>query len=229
MLSAPEIKEKLGREAASLIAHGMTIGLGTGSTVYSLIHEIGKRVRQGLQVIVVPTSLQTETLALDLGITITSLNNSGEIALTIDGADEIDGDGQLIKGGGGALLQEKMVAASSQKMVIIADHSKLVNHLGSFPLPVEVVPFGYRKVWDKLVGSLHCKAVSLRQQEGRPLITDHHHYILDCQFERIADPGGLNSILHNIPGVVETGLFVNMANEAIIGYPDGRIETKKYK
>jgi ribose 5-phosphate isomerase A len=122
-----------------------------------------------------------------------------------------------------------MVAAASRKMIVIADHSKLVKQLGAFPLPIEVVPYGFRKVREKLLADQICTGIALREEKGKPFITDHHHYILDCQCNQVADPFNLNNLLHNIPGIVETGLFVNMANEAIVGYPDGRIETIRYR
>ena len=223
MLSSDEIKKSAGIYAADLVASGMTIGLGTGSTVFFLIQELGKRVQQGLQVTIVPTSSRTETLARELNIAIADLNDVDKLTLTIDGADEVDPQLQLIKGGGGALLQEKIVAAASEQLIIIVDKSKIVEQLGKFPLPVEVIQFGYKQVQRKIL-SMGCNKVELRQKENKPFTTDHKHYILDCYFEKINDPAGLNAALHNIPGVVETGLFVNMATKIIVGYEDGRIE-----
>lgn len=229
MLSAGEIKRKLGLYAADLVKKEMVVGLGTGSTVYWLIQELGKRVNQGLSIAIVPTSLETEALAKKAGIPITDLNFIATLQLTIDGADEIDAMGQLIKGGGGALLQEKIVASASGELIIIADSSKLVSQLGTSPLPVEVIPFGYKQVQQKIMNSGGCKKVTLRLKNGQAFVTDHHHYILDCEYEKIDDLVSLNNALHNIPGVVETGLFINMANRSIVGYPDGRIEVMNYK
>jgi len=229
MLSPDEIKKNVGIYAADLVKQEMIIGLGTGTTVYWLIQELGKRVKLGLAIKIVPTSVQTQQLAKEAGILIMDLNTIAKLALTIDGADEIDPNGQMIKGGGGALLQEKIVASASDELIIIADHSKLVPQLGKFPLPVEVIPFGYKQVQQKIMQPGICKRVTLRKKNDQPFITDHHHYILDCEYEKIEDAVSLNNDLHNIPGIVETGLFINMANQSIIGYADERIEVIKYK
>jgi ribose 5-phosphate isomerase A len=218
------IKKKVGVYAADLVKHGMTIGIGTGSTVYWLIEELGKRIKQGLQITAVPTSAETAQLAIKENIPLTDLNAVERLILTIDGADEIDPKGQLIKGGGGALLQEKIVAATSDELIIVADSSKLVAQLGKFLLPVEVIPFGYKQVKEKIIAAGYCKEAVVRKKDGEIFITDHHHYILDCNCEKIADAFALNAALHLIPGVVETGLFINMADKAIIGYEDGKIE-----
>jgi ribose 5-phosphate isomerase A len=178
-----------------------------------------------MQIRVVPTSEATRQLATGLAIPIVDLNEVEGLDLTIDGADEIDRDGQCIKGGGGALLQEKIVAGASGELIIIAGSSKLVNQLGKYPLPVEVIPFGYRQVQKQVLHSGLCRKANLRLDRGKPFVTDHYHYILDCECDKIEDAASFNSALHNIPGVVETGLFVNMARRAIIGYADGRIET----
>ncbi|MDP4263580.1 MAG: ribose-5-phosphate isomerase RpiA [Bacteroidota bacterium] len=229
MLSREEIKKNVGIYAAGLVKPGMAIGLGTGTTAYWLIKELGARVKEGLQIMVIPTSAKTGQLAKELGIAVSDLNAAGELALTIDGADEIDPEGQLIKGGGGALLQEKIVAAASRELVIIADSSKQVDQLGKFPLPVEVIPFGYKQVIRQINQQGLCSKVILRQVNGYPFITDHSHYILDCEFVKIEDASSLNVLLHGIPGVVETGLFIHMTKRAIIGYPDGRVEVTMYK
>jgi ribose 5-phosphate isomerase A len=229
MLSPEEIKKNTCIYAADLVKHGMVIGLGTGSTVYWLIQELGSRLEKGLEIIAVPTSRQTEELAKKAGIPVTDLDEIARLALTIDGADEIDPSGQLTKGGGGALLQEKIVASASDELIIIADSSKLVSQLGKFPLPVEVISFGYKQVQQKIMQSGICKKVTLRTKNDQPFITDHHHYILDCEYEKIEDAALLNNNLHNIPGIVETGLFINMASRVIIGYPDERIEMINYK
>ena len=229
MKSPDEIKKELGIYAADLIKQGMTIGLGTGTTVYWLIQELGKRVKQGLNIAIVPTSVQTQQLAKEAGITIEDLDTIINLPLTIDGTDEIDTHGQMIKGGGGALLQEKIVASASKELIIIADSSKLVSQLGKFPLPVEVIPFGYKQVIQKIIHEGICKKVTLRQKNDQPFITDHHHYILDCECEKIENAVLVNNALHNIPGVVETGLFINMANKVIAGYEDGKIEVITYR
>src|SRR5688572_17649424 len=229
MLSEEEIKKNTGIYAADLVKDGMVIGLGTGSTVYWLIEELGRRIEKGLVITAVPTSRQTEELANKAGIPVTDLDEIARLVLTIDGADEIDPKGQLTKGGGGALLQEKIVASASDELIIIADSSKLVAQLGTFPLPVEVIPFGYKQVQQKIMQSGICKKVTLRTKHDQPFITDHHHYILDCAYGKIEDAILLNKNLHNIPGIVETGLFINMTSRVIIGYQDERIEVVNYK
>lgn len=228
MLSSEEIKKNAGLYAADLVRNGMTFGLGTGSTVYWLIQELGERVAQGLEIRAVPTSKQTVVLAGKAGIPLTDLDQVDSLPLAIDGADEIDPYGQLIKGGGGALLQEKIVASAAERLVIIADQSKLVPRLGKFPLPVEVIPFGHKQVMRRIMDSGLCREVKLREKNGQPFITDHQHYILDCQMDTIEHPLFLNAALENIAGVVETGLFINMTAHAIIGYDDGKIEMIRF-
>jgi ribose 5-phosphate isomerase A len=229
MLSQEEIKKQVGVYAAGLVETGTTIGLGTGSTVYWLIEELGKRVKQGLEIVIVPTSAQTAQLAKQADITVSNLDEVEKLAVTIDGADEIDPTGQLIKGGGGALLQEKIVASASEKLIIIADSSKLVERLGKFPLPVEVITFGYKQAQQKLLETGLCKEAVLRRKNGKIFITDHQHFILDCSCEHILDPAALNTAFHLIPGVVETGLFTDMATSAIIGFDDGRIQEVNFQ
>ncbi len=226
MLSQEEIKKNLGRYAADLVPANTTIGLGTGSTVYWLIHELSSRIQQGFSIKIVPTSLQTKKLAADAGIDVVELNDVDSLPLTIDGADEIDPQFQLIKGGGGALLQEKMVAAASKKLIIIADEKKYVNQLGKFPLPVEVIPSGWKQV-QKKIADFGCKKIELRKKENKSFITDNGHYILDCFFEKITNAAELNIALHLIPGVAETGLFIDMTSTVVIGYADGKIEIKE--
>jgi ribose 5-phosphate isomerase A len=229
MLPVEEIKKNVGIHAADLVRQGMTVGIGTGSTVYWLIQELKRRKREGLDITIVPTSVHTGELVKEAGIALTDLNAIDGLPLTIDGADEMDPGGQLIKGGGGALLQEKIVAHASTELIIIADSSKLVKQLGRFPLPVEVIPFGYKQVLKQITLAGFCTKATLRKKNGQPFITDHHHYILDCECEKIDDASSLNSALHNIPGVVETGLFIGITGRAIVGYPDGRMEEIKYK
>lgn len=224
MLSVNEIKQKVAAEAVNFVQQDMVIGIGSGSTVFYFIEELGKKVKSGLRVTGVPTSLQTLSLANEQGINMTSLNDLPAIDLVIDGADEIDPQLQLIKGGGAALLQEKMVANAAREVLIIADNSKSVSRLGKFPLPVEVIPHGCKIVQQQIQQRYNIKA-PLRIKNDRPLVTDHGHYILDCYFEKIEDAASLNIDLHLIPGVVETGLFVNLCHKALIGHPDGHIET----
>ncbi|MEP7373527.1 MAG: ribose-5-phosphate isomerase RpiA [Chitinophagaceae bacterium] len=225
MLTQDEIKKKLGKYVADLVPANTTIGMGTGSTVFWLIQELAVRVRNGFSIKIVPTSNQTKKLAAEAGISSMELNDVDSLPVTIDGADEIDDRFQLIKGGGGALLQEKMVAAASKKLIIMADESKLVKQLGHFPLPVEVITSGWRQVQRKIM-TTGCSKVVLRNINDKAFVTDNGHYILDCYFEKIEDAAALNISLHLMPGVVETGLFINMAHSVIIGRADGIIEMK---
>lgn len=225
MLTQDEIKKLTGEHAAQLVQNGMTAGIGSGSTVYWLIEALGKRIKEGLSFRAVPTSRQTAEHLAKYNIETIELDSDTSIDITIDGADEIDPQLQLIKGGGGMLLQEKIVASASKQLVIIADHTKLVNKLGKFPLPIEVIPWGWKYLQHELEEQFIIKTV-LRQSNGKIYLTDHGHYILDCYFEVINDPAALNSELNDIPGVVENGLFVNMASKIIIGYPDGKIQAK---
>jgi ribose 5-phosphate isomerase A len=220
-MNTKELKQRLGIHAANLVVDDMLVGLGTGSTVLSLIEELGRRVKDGLSIEVVPTSEQTRLLAIAAGLSIIEIDKIKRLDIDIDGADEIDAQGNLIKGGGGALLQEKIVAAASDRFVVIADQSKMVSVLGKFPLPVEVIPFGSSHVAHAIKTQLHCNHVELRIKDGKTFVTDHGHWILDCHFNTINDPHKLNQRLYELPGVVETGLFLHMATEWIIGMEDG--------
>jgi ribose 5-phosphate isomerase A len=224
MLSSEEIKQLVAKQAAQVVTNNMTIGIGSGSTVYWLIMELGQRVRQGLFFRAVPTSKKTAALAAQQNIPLADLNAVDRIDLTIDGADEIDPHLQLIKGGGGALLQEKMVAAASRELLIIGDHTKLVEQLGKFPLPLDVIPFGWKQVQRHMEESYHIEC-TLRMKDKEPFVTDHGNYILDCHFQQIERADKLTYELNGIPGVTENGLFINMADLAVIGYPDGTTET----
>lgn len=225
MLTQDDIKQKLGTYAANFIVQDMLVGLGTGTTVYWLLKELGKRKKQGLNFTAVCTSVQTQTILTQEGIEYCSLDDVDSLQLAIDGADEVDEQGDLIKGGGGALLQEKIVESNSDALIIIVDEKKDVQTLGKFPLPVEVITFGWKQVQQKIKNTYNIVA-SLRQKEGKPFITDHQHYILDCYFDAIKDPQQLNIDLHLIPGVVETGLFVGMATKIITGYANGDIKER---
>ncbi|MED3126200.1 ribose 5-phosphate isomerase A [Bacillus wiedmannii] len=213
-------KQLAGEYAANLVKDGMKVGLGTGSTVYWTIQKLGERVKEGLSFQAVPTSKETEVLAKQLNISLISLNDIQSLDLTIDGADEIDANLQLIKGGGGALLREKIVATSSKELIIIADESKLVTHLGTFPLPVEIIPFSWKQT-ERKVQSLGCQT-TLRLKNNETFITDNNNMIIDCIFpHNITNPTNLHTQLKMITGVVETGLFVNMTSKAIIGTKNG--------
>ncbi len=214
------LKQLAGEYAATFVKDGMKIGLGTGSTVYWMIEKLGERVKEGLSFQAVPTSKETEVLAQQLNIPLISLNDIQSLDLTIDGADEIDSNLHLIKGGGGALLREKIVASSSKELIIIADESKLVTHLGTFPLPVEIIPFSWKQTESK-IQSLGCQT-TLRLKNNETFITDNNNMIIDCVFpHNITNPANLHNHLKMITGVVETGLFVNMTSKAIIGTKNG--------
>ncbi|PHD61776.1 ribose-5-phosphate isomerase RpiA [Bacillus wiedmannii] len=214
------LKLLAGEYAANLVKDGMKVGLGTGSTVYWTIQKLGERVKEGLSFQAVPTSKETEVLAKQLNISLISLNDVQSLDLTIDGADEIDANLQLIKGGGGALLREKIVATSSKELIIIADESKLVTHLGTFPVPVEIIPFSWKQT-ERKIQSLGCQT-TLRLKNNETFITDNKNMIIDCIFpHNISNPANLHTQLKMITGVVETGLFVNMTSKAIIGTENG--------
>ncbi|MCC2327243.1 ribose-5-phosphate isomerase RpiA [Bacillus wiedmannii] len=214
------LKQLAGEYAANFVKYGMKVGLGTGSTVYWTIQKLGERVKEGLSFQAVPTSKETEVLAKQLNISLISLNDVQSLDLTIDGADEIDANLQLIKGGGGALLREKIVATSSKELIIIADESKLVTHLGTFPVPVEIIPFSWKQT-ERKIQSLGCQT-TLRLKNNETFITDNKNMIIDCIFpHNISNPANLHTQLKMITGVVETGLFVNMTSKAIIGTENG--------
>jgi ribose 5-phosphate isomerase A len=212
-------KKAAGEKATDFIESGMTVGLGTGSTAYWAIEKIGRMVAAGLQIKAVATSRQSEEQAGRLGIPLTSFAELVRIDVDIDGADEVDDQRNLIKGGGGALLREKIIACASTMMIVVVDDTKLVSRLGRFPLPVEVVPFGWELTVRKLQAA-GCRT-SVRMKDDAFFITDNGNYIIDCHFEAIASPAELQDHLNQIPGVVENGLFVGMASTVIAGYPDG--------
>jgi ribose 5-phosphate isomerase A len=204
--------EKAAAARASLrfVRDGMTLGLGTGSTAAHVVRFLGEQVRAGLKIRGIPTSVHTGELAVSLGIALTTLEECQQIDVDIDGADEFDPQLHLIKGGGGALLREKIIASASRQVVIIADSSKQVAVLGKFPLPVEVIPFAQPLV-AKRITALGA-TVRLRQDaKGTPFVTDEGHHILDCSFGQIPDPPALARKLSDMPGVVEHGLFIDLA------------------
>lgn len=224
-----DLKRKAAAAALHEIRSGMRVGLGTGSTARQLVDLVGERVRGGLNIICVPTSEATAAQAKSLGIPLTTLDETPELDLTIDGADEIGPSLSLIKGAGGALLREKIVAAASRRMVVIADTSKVVTALGAFPLSIEVNIFGLRAT------TLAVERVAKRQAaqgavklrlmaDGKPLVTDGGHLILDAFFGRISNPEALSADLHDVPGVVEHGLFLKLCHRAYVAGPDG-VET----
>ena len=220
------------KRAADLVQDGMRVGLGTGSTAAWLVRHLGDRVReQGLRIQGVPTSSRTAQLAKEVGIEVITLDEAKTLNITIDGADEFDGNLNLIKGGGGALLQEKIVAAASEEVVIIADAAKEVGTLGAFPLPIEVIPFGWTTtqmlVEELLVSSdVMGRKITLRMNADQPFKTDEGNHILDLHLSRIGNARQLSMALNQMPGVVENGLFIDLCDKVIIGYGDGRVETR---
>ncbi|HZP74934.1 MAG TPA: ribose-5-phosphate isomerase RpiA [Pseudolabrys sp.] len=225
-MNADAQKRAAAARAVDFVRPGMRLGLGTGSTARHFVELIGERVRGGLDIIAVPTSEATRADAERCGIPLTTLDETPALDLTVDGADEIGPDLTLIKGGGGALLREKIVAAASARMIVIADETKWVAVLGRFPLPVEVVPFGLaatRRAVEAAAAGVTASAVSglRRGKDGLAFVTDGGHWILDLALERISDPRLLAERLVAIPGVVEHGLFIGLAQMAILAGPDG--------
>jgi ribose 5-phosphate isomerase A len=216
-------KKAAGEKAAALVQPGMLVGLGTGSTAYWAIEKIGQMVKEGLNIQAVATSIASEKQALALGIPITSFSEIQQLDLDIDGADEISEEGQLIKGGGGSLLREKIVALASRHRVIVGDERKYVKTLGKFPLPIEVVPFGWELVF-KTLQALQGHP-TLRTKDDQPYITDNSNYIIDCSFGVIREPELLHQQLKALTGVVETGLFLNLQPTVIIAYENGDVKT----
>jgi ribose 5-phosphate isomerase A len=217
-------KQLAGERAAQYVEDGMVVGLGTGSTAFFAIQKLGQRVSEGLNIFGIPTSEQSHCQAESENIPLTNFDQVQTIDLTIDGADELDANFNLIKGGGGALLREKIVASLSKKEIIVADETKWVEHLGAFPLPVEIIQFGWRATKRRL-NDLGCQPI-LRTNNETPFITDNGNYILDCDFGKIDNPPALESEINAICGVVECGLFINLAQHVIIGKTDGTIEEK---
>jgi ribose 5-phosphate isomerase A len=219
-------KGQAAERALAFLADGMRLGLGTGSTAAKFVDLVGARVRDGLRLLCVPTSEATRAQAERLGIALTTLEETPELDLTVDGADELDGELRLIKGGGGALLREKIVALASRRMLVIADASKRVATLGKYPLPVEIDRFGVaatRRLVETLAAEAGCRGdIKVRLgRDGQPFITDGGNYLLDCAFGRIEDAEALDRALKRIPGVVENGLFLGIAGAAIVAGPAG--------
>ena len=214
-------KQAAARAAVQLVESGSVVGLGSGSTATFAIGFLAERVRTGLKIVAIPTSRATKTLAEQLGIRLTTLEENPVIDIDIDGADEIDPHLNLIKGGGGAMLREKVIASASKRFVVVAESVKLVPHLGKFPLPVEVISFAEALV-KRRIEVLGAKVTLRKQENGSVYVTDEGHHILDCNFGEIADPAALNTKLHEIPGVVEHGLFIGIAETAFVG-KDGQV------
>lgn len=220
------------RRAADLVEGGMRVGLGTGSTSAWLVRILGEMVREeGLRITTVATSARTAELARQCGLGVVPLEEARWLDITIDGADEFDGDLNLIKGGGGALLHEKIVATASDQMVVIADAAKEVATLGGFPLPVEIVPFGWqasKALIEELLVSMDVlgRETALRMNGDRPFRTDEGNLLLDLRLGRIGNPRQLSLVLNQVPGVVENGLFIDICDRVVIGQSDGRVEMR---
>ena len=216
--------------ALEFVEPGMRLGLGTGSTAAWFVQLLGEKVAAGLDVTCVPTSSRTREQAESLGIKLTTLDDIGWLDLTVDGADEIDPALNLIKGGGGCHLVEKIVAAASDTLLVIADDRKLVQSLGVFPLPVEVVPYGWqttaRMIDDLLSRTDVAGKEGARRGGDTPFQTDEGNYVLDYRLDRIGDPAALAVTLNQIPGVVENGLFIDICDTVVIGYGDGKVEVR---
>ena len=227
-MDAAALKTEAARAALAHVEDGMKLGIGTGSTAEAFVRLLAKKVAGGLNIIGVPTSERTAALCRELGVKLATLEEEPRLDLTIDGADEVGPGLVLVKGGGGALLREKIVAAASRRMIVIADDTKNVETLGRFPLPIEINPFGMRAT----IAAIGEAATSLglsgplavREKDGKPFVTDGGHMIVDASFGRIPDPRALSAALHAIPGVVEHGLFIDLADLAILAGPSGITE-----
>lgn len=223
-----ELKIEAARAALGQVTDGMRLGIGTGSTAEEFVRLLAARVAEGFTVIGVPTSERTARLCVELGVPLTTLDETPALDLTIDGADEIGPGLSLIKGGGGALLREKIVASASRRMIVIADKSKMVETLGQFPLPIEVNSFGLRATMLAVESAAQVLGLSgplvVRHAGEKPFETDGGHLVIDASFGRIRDPRALSNALHAIPGVVEHGLFLDLADTAFIA-GDGGVRT----
>ena len=225
-MSMDDLKRQAAARAVEQVRDGMKLGLGTGSTAKHFVELLGERVQAGLKIIGVPTSEATRADAERCGVPLTTLEEVDRLDLTVDGADEIDPDLELIKGGGGALLREKIVAAASDRMIVIADESKWVETLGRFPLPIEVIPFGLGATRRAITAAFAENGVSgpmdiRKAKDGHAFVTDGGHWIIDAHLGRIPDSPRLAASLNSIPGVVEHGLFIGLARMAVLAGPRG--------
>ena len=218
-------KEAAARASLQFVKDGQVLGLGTGSTATHFIKLLGEQVKKGLRVRGIPTSVRSRELAESLGIPLTTLDECQEIAVTIDGADEVDPELRLIKGGGGALLREKIVASATKQMVVVVDATKQVQKLGKFPLPVEVIKFAQALV-AKRISALGAQVQLRTGADGKPFLTDENNHILDCRFGEISDPVALARQLSDMPGVVEHGLFIGFASVVLVARGSEIVELK---
>ena len=219
-------KQAAAHAAVQFVESGNVVGLGSGSTATFATQFLAERVRSGLKILGIPTSKATRQLAEQLGIPLTTLDKNPVIDIDIDGADEIDPQLNLIKGGGGAMLREKVIASASKRFVVVAESVKLVPHLGKFPLPVEVISFAEALV-KRRIEALGAQVTLRKQKDGGVYVTDEGHHIFDCNFGQIDDPPALNARLHEIPGVVEHGLFIGLAETAFVGKDGGVVQVKR--
>ena len=219
-------KEAAARASLKFVKDGQVVGLGTGSTAAYFIKLLGEEVKHGLSIRGIPTSVRSKELAGSLGIPLTSLDECQDIAVTVDGADEVDPQLRLIKGGGGALLREKIVASATRTMVVVADASKQVQHLGKFPLPVEVIKFAETLI-AKRITALGAEVKLRVDASGKPYVTDENNHILDCRFGEIRDPDQLAQDLSAMPGVVEHGLFIGMASVVLFARGSEIVELRR--
>ena len=219
MVNIDEKKRRAAEHSLSFVEDGMTVGLGSGTTVYWMIKKLGQLAKSGLNVRGVPTSKRTEGWAKEFGIPVVMPAAGLTIDVAIDGADEVDPSGNLIKGGGGSLVREKIIDTQAKKFIVVVDESKRVQTLGQFPLPVEVVPFGW-EMTARRIETFGCRAV-LRMREGSPFVSDNGNYILDCHFGAISEPDQLHQQLKLLTGVVETGLFIGVADWVLVGKESG--------
>lgn len=215
-------KEAAARASLKYVRDGQVVGLGSGSTATCAIRLLGERVRAGMKIRGIPSSIASRDLAIQLGIPLITFDQVQEIDVTIDGADEFDPALNLIKGGGGAMLREKIVASASKQLIIVTDSSKQVPVLGRFPPPVEVIGFAEPLVAKK-ISNLGARVIRRQDSSGKPYVTDEGHHILDCHFGKIPDPAVLARTLSETPGIVEHGLFVGMASVVVMA-KDGEVE-----
>jgi ribose 5-phosphate isomerase A len=224
MDSQSAMKQEVARRAAALVQPGMTVGLGSGSTAALLIADIGRRIRSGELTGIrgVPTSFQASVLAQENGIALAALNEVERIDLAIDGADEVDPSRNLIKGGGACHTAEKLVDSRAERFVVVVDATKIVEHLGQkMPLPVEALPAAYRQVMAVLRGMGADPQLRMAVRKAGPVVTDQGNFVIDARFARIDDPGGLERQINNVPGVLDNGLFVGLADTVLVGEVDG--------